>query len=94
MPYRKAVLQAGQYYHIYNRGHNRQDILNPVHAGLVSSPENWEFSSYREYVGIRQGTLPRPSIVLDQFQSRTEYQQFVASYTEEQKQTIAHLAVD
>lgn len=25
---------------------------NPVTAGLVSSPEDWEFSSYREYAGL------------------------------------------
>lgn len=33
--------------------------LNPVKAGLVSLPEDWEFSRYREYVGMRSGTLPR-----------------------------------
>lgn len=33
--------------------------LNPVKAGLASLPEDWEFSRYREYVGMRSGTLPR-----------------------------------
>jgi len=27
MPYRQNIFQAGQYYHIYNRGNNRQDIF-------------------------------------------------------------------
>ena len=27
--------------------------LNPVSAGLVSSPEDWDYSSYRQYIGIR-----------------------------------------
>lgn len=38
--------------------------LNPVTAGLVPQPEEWEFSSYREYIGLRNGTLPEPKIVL------------------------------
>ncbi len=28
--------------------------LNPVAANLVSKPEDWEFSSYREYAGLRE----------------------------------------
>ena len=32
--------------------------LNPVVAGLVERPEEWAFSSYRDYVGLRNGTLP------------------------------------
>jgi REP element-mobilizing transposase RayT len=30
---------------------------NPVRAGLVNRLEDWEFSSYRDYIGIRKGTL-------------------------------------
>jgi len=44
--------------------------LNPVTAGLVERPENWEFSSYREYLGLRDGTLPEPEIVLSQFSTQ------------------------
>ena len=47
--------------------------LNPVLDALVDRAEDWEFSSYREYVGMRDGTLPRPEIVLDQFQSADDY---------------------
>ncbi|MEO1095268.1 MAG: transposase [Cyanobacteria bacterium J06638_28] len=32
--------------------------LNPVKAGFVKYPEEWEFSSYLEYANLRQGTLP------------------------------------
>jgi len=42
--------------------------LNPVSAGLVDQPEDWEYSSYRGYIGLREGTIPQPSIVLNQFQ--------------------------
>ena len=44
--------------------------LNPVTAGLVERPEDWEFSSYREYIGLRDGTLPEPEIVLSLFSMR------------------------
>lgn len=30
---------------------------NPVSAGLVGEPEDWEFSSFRDYCGMRGGTL-------------------------------------
>jgi putative transposase len=37
MTYRRNPLMAGQYYHIYNRGVNRQPIF--------FSEDNWIFSS-------------------------------------------------
>ncbi|MCF6333482.1 MAG: 2-amino-4-hydroxy-6-hydroxymethyldihydropteridine diphosphokinase [Draconibacterium sp.] len=30
---------------------------NPVYSGLVKSPEEWEFSSARDYLGLRKGKL-------------------------------------
>jgi REP element-mobilizing transposase RayT len=51
--------------------------LNPVTAGLVSRAEVWVFSSYRDYVGLRNGQLPKPAIVLDQFPSREAYAEYV-----------------
>lgn len=30
---------------------------NPLKAGLVSKIEDWEFSSFKDYMGIREGTL-------------------------------------
>ncbi len=68
--------------------------LNPVTARLVEWPEDWEFSSYREYVGLRKGTLPDPGIVLSQFPTRRAYQEFVASYCKGDEEFIAHLLVD
>ena len=40
--------------------------LNPVEAGLVIKPEDWAFSSYQEYIGIRRGTLPHPEVIWEQ----------------------------
>jgi hypothetical protein len=53
--------------------------LNPVTAGLVAGPADWEFSSYQDYIGVRQGTLPKPDIVLSQFPSPRAYVEFVES---------------
>ena len=51
--------------------------LNPVEAGLVAAPADWVYSSYREYIGLRQGTLPSPEIVVSQFPSIEAYREFV-----------------
>jgi putative transposase len=68
--------------------------LNPVLADLVLRPEDWEFSSYREYVGLRDGTLPVPEIVLSQFPSQVAYRESVTSYVESDRKVIEHLAID
>ncbi len=65
--------------------------LNPVIEGLVERPEDWEFSSYREYVGLRDATLPRPRIVLTQFTSANAYGEFVDSYMPKDRATISDL---
>jgi putative transposase len=68
--------------------------LNPVEAGLVKQAQGWEFSSYREYVGLRQGTLPRPDVVLSQFPNRDAYRRFVESYEPGERNLISHLLFD
>ena len=68
--------------------------LNPVMAGLVERPEDWEFSSYREYIAVRDGTLPKPEIVLSQFPSPEAYREFVESYLPQQREIIAALLFD
>lgn len=32
-------------------------LYNPVKDGLVKRPEDWEFSSYSDFIGIRKGNL-------------------------------------
>jgi putative transposase len=80
--------------------------LNPVQAGLVRQAEAWEYSSYSEYIGLRNGTLPHPEIVLSQFAPEktpgvsetpgvySAYRQFVESYNEQDLQVIGHLLFD
>jgi hypothetical protein len=68
--------------------------LNPVEAGLVKRAQDWEFSSYREYVGLRPGTLPRPGVILSQFPTSDGYRRFVESYEPADKGIISRLLVD
>jgi REP element-mobilizing transposase RayT len=66
--------------------------LNPVPA-LVRKPSDWEFSSYREYVGLRNGTLPRPEVIIRELGSSSAYRQFVES-AEGVERKIRHLLID
>lgn len=68
--------------------------LNPVEAGLAKQPEDWEFSSYRDYIGLRHGALPTPDVILSQFPTPRAYQQFVELYRPRDRDIIAHLLFD
>jgi putative transposase len=37
---------------------------NPVKAGIVNLPERWEYSSFRDYLGLRSGTLCNQEIAI------------------------------
>jgi len=50
---------------------------NPVEAGLVERPDQWEFSSYREYVGLRAGRLPKTDWLKTTFETCEDYRTFV-----------------
>jgi putative transposase len=65
--------------------------LNPVEAQLVNSACDWEFSSYREYIGTRTGTLPNTEILLRDFCSRSHYREFVETKQGENKLGLKHL---
>ena len=39
--------------------------LNPVRAGLVKKIEEWRFSSFRDYVGLRNGTLCNKALAFE-----------------------------
>ncbi len=68
--------------------------LNPVLAGVVKQAEEWKFSSYREYVGLRAGSLPVPDVVLSQFASRDAYRAFVVSYSPEESKVAEEFGFD
>lgn len=67
--------------------------LNPVKAGLVQRTEDWEFSSYQDYVDLRRGTLPQRDVVLQQVGTVSAYRQFVESAAIDTS-SIQHLLVD
>ncbi len=49
---------------------------NPVRRGLVDKLEEWEFSSYPDLSGIRNGTLPKKDIIETRFGSVSEFRAF------------------
>jgi len=51
--------------------------LNPVRAGLVQKPENWAYSNYREFVGMRKSPFFDVDFFESQFGSPKEYRLFV-----------------
>jgi len=57
--------------------------LNPVRAGLVQQADEWPFSSYREYIDLRQGTIPSPNLVVEYISGIDRYQEFVESFTDQ-----------
>nr|WP_017307243.1 hypothetical protein [Spirulina subsalsa] len=66
--------------------------LNPVKANLVNRPEDWEFSSYPEYLGLRRGSLPKLDAMQGYFESAANYRLFVESSI--QTTAIQHLMFD
>ena len=83
---RKGTLFAGRFKHIHV---DRQEYLlhlvryihlNPLEAGLVSLPENWPYSNYHEWIGIRKGTLVDLEFVSSYFTDGNDYRKFVVEY--------------
>ena len=56
---------------------------NPVKAGLVAKPEDWLYSNYRDWIGLRDGLLVDKVFVQDQFSSKEEYVKFVNDIEDE-----------
>jgi len=68
----KLIDETSYLFHIARYIH-----LNPVLAGLVKKPEDWQYSNYREFIGLRQGTLYDAAFVREQFGTPQEYRKFV-----------------
>jgi putative transposase len=67
---------------------------NPVKAGLVQKPEEWEFSSYLEYTGLRQGTLPTMEHIESQIQEESTRQQFFSDSSLPDRPEFTRLLLD
>lgn len=57
--------------------------LNPVRAGIVLRPEDYKWSSYREYIGLEEKTLVERNWLLRQFGSGSEAIQRYKTFVEE-----------
>ena len=53
---------------------------NPVKDGLVALPEDWEFSNYLEWMGMRNGKLVNREFVTENFGSPEKYKELVMEY--------------
>jgi putative transposase len=53
---------------------------NPVKDGLVALPEDWEFSNYLEWMGIRDGKLVKREFIAENFGTPEEYRKLVMEY--------------
>jgi putative transposase len=58
---------------------------NPVKARLVTYPEDWVYSNYRDWIGLRDGALVDNVFVQDHFPSADEYVKFVNTVEDEKK---------
>lgn len=58
---------------------------NPVKHGLVSQPEEWPYTNYPEWVGIRSGELVDRAFVQAHFPSPAGYREFVRDYLVERR---------
>lgn len=87
--HRKGTLFESKYKSIYI---NKEEYLlqlvryihvNPVLAGLCVNPEDWEYSNYREWLGLRKGSLFDRDFFNTYFQTYEQYREFLYSYKEE-----------
>ena len=57
---------------------------NPLKAGLVSKLEKYAYNSYPDFVGLRNGTLCKKDIVMEQCNnSFAFYQKYIMNFNEE-----------
>jgi putative transposase len=49
---------------------------NPVRACLVDKLEEWSYSSYKDYIGMRKGRLPKTDIIYNWVNNVEEYKKF------------------
>ena len=82
----KAVLISSDNYLLSAAAYIHQ---NPVVAGLVDKLEDWTYSSYQDYLGMRKGTLPNTEIIRTRFSSLAEFIEFsIQSISDEDLEAI------
>lgn len=58
---------------------------NPMDAGLVPDPADWQYSNYLEFVGKRAGVLVDREFVHENFGVAADYETFVMDYAPPEK---------
>jgi len=53
---------------------------NPVKDGLAAAPADWPHSNYRDWLGLRDGTLPDRDFAREHFGTPDEYAALVRDY--------------
>ncbi|MFO7891256.1 MAG: hypothetical protein R6V04_13070 [bacterium] len=56
-------------------------IRDPIEANLTKKPETWPWSNYRDYQGLRNGTLLHWPSFKKYFKSAVDYKNFVEDGT-------------
>lgn len=58
---------------------------NPIRKNLVSNLQDWEFSSYQDYIGMRNGTLVDKTFIQNKFTSVEAFKLFSLTKVEKNK---------
>ena len=58
---------------------------NPLDASMVVKPEQWDYSNYAEFIGIRNGALVDREFVKINFGTPEAYEDFVMNYVPPEK---------
>ena len=67
---------------------------NPVEAKLVVDPQDWEFSSFHDYMEFNDDCLIKPQNILKLFDSSDDYRRFVLTTNKNEFKTIEHILID
>lgn len=70
----KAILIPNDSYLMWVSAYIHQ---NPKVAGLVEKAEEYSWSSYKDYIGLRNGTLCERDFILGMFKDANDYKLFV-----------------
>lgn len=89
----KAVMieNEEQFFHT-----SRYIHLNPFVSGLINNLNNYEWSSYSEYLGKSATNYCEKGLILDNFKSSKDYEKFVLNHAEYARslEKIKHLVVE
>jgi REP element-mobilizing transposase RayT len=86
---RRGPLFEGRFKHVHIDNEEylvhlcRYIHLNPVKAGLVKRLEDWPFSNYLDWIGIREGELIDPEFMGSYFRTASGYREFVIDYQDD-----------